>query len=139
MSARPGPCGGHQVTGVPTAINNNADFIAPFSLLGVAIPVMKVTDREAGGFSNSSQEALKMSTANCARLPQRAAMNRTLVWIEQPHLWGFGCSECSWVFNPSGSPTGNSFDEMMRDFELQRDQEFTSHVCADHLRNTRAK
>jgi hypothetical protein len=24
MSARPGPCGGHRVTGVPTAIANNA-------------------------------------------------------------------------------------------------------------------
>ncbi len=43
-----------------------------------------------------------------------------------------GCSECAWVFNPSGPPTGNSFDEMMRNFELQRDREFSSHVCADH-------
>jgi hypothetical protein len=66
-------------------------------------------------------------------------MNRTLAWIEQPHCQGFGCSECAWVFNPSGSPTGNSFDEMVQNFELQRDKEFTSHVCADHLRNTRTK
>ena len=45
---------------------------------------------------------------------------------------GYGCSACAWVFKPSGAPTGNSFDEMMRNFELQRDKEFTSHVCADH-------
>ncbi len=59
-------------------------------------------------------------------------MSRTLVWIEQQRFRGFGCSECGWRFNPSGAPTGTSFDEMMRNFELQRDKEFTSHVCADH-------
>jgi hypothetical protein len=77
-----------------------------------------------------------MNTANCARLPQSAAM---LVWIEQQHFRGFGCSECGWRFEPSGAPTGTSFDEMMRNFELQRDREFSSHVCADHPRNTRTK
>jgi hypothetical protein len=39
-----------------------------------------------------------------------------------------------WVFNFSGAPTGKSFDEAMRNFELQRDKEFTLHVCADHPR-----
>lgn len=47
---------------------------------------------------------------------------------------GWGCSECAWVFNSSGSPTGNSFDELVRNFELQRDKAFTSHVCAEHRR-----
>ena len=61
------------------------------------------------------------------------AMSRKLVWIEQQRFRGFGCSECAWRFNSSGSPTGTSFDEMMRNFELQRDKEFTSHVCADYL------
>ena len=31
MSARPGPCGGHQATGVPTAIANNAVSDPPVS------------------------------------------------------------------------------------------------------------
>ena len=62
-------------------------------------------------------------------------MARNLVWIEGIHFKGFGCSGCAWVFNPS-DPTGNSFDEMMRNFELQRDREYSSHVCADHPRNT---
>lgn len=68
-------------------------------------------------------------------------MSRKLVWIEQPHFRGFGCSECAWVFNPTGAPAGKSFDEMMRKFELQRDQEFTSHVCADNpgAKSTRSK
>ena len=65
-------------------------------------------------------------------------MPRRPVWIDEKRFRGFGCSECAWVFNPSGSPTGNSFDEMMRNFELQRDREFSSHVCADHPRNTSA-
>jgi hypothetical protein len=66
-------------------------------------------------------------------------MPRKLVWIEEKRFRGFGCSECAWVFNASGSPTGNSFDEMMRNFELQRDTEFSSHVCADHPRNISAE
>ena len=57
---------------------------------------------------------------------------RKLIWIEKGGFRGYGCSTCAWVFNPSGPPTGNSFDEMMRSFELQRDKEFDSHVCAEH-------
>ena len=64
-------------------------------------------------------------------------MNRALEWIEQQHFLGFGCSECGWRFEPSGAPTGTSFDEMMRDFELQRDKEFASHGCADHSKGGR--
>jgi len=59
---------------------------------------------------------------------------RKLVWVEQERFRGFACSECSWRFDSSAALTGKSFNEMMRDFELQRDEEFTSHVCADHPR-----
>ncbi len=62
------------------------------------------------------------------------AAQRKLVWIEHDRFQGWGCSECAWVFNPSGAPTGKSFDEAKRNFELQRDKEFMLHVCADHLR-----
>ena len=61
-------------------------------------------------------------------------MSRKLAWIEQKRFRGFGCSECTWRFKPTGTPTGTSFDEMMRDFEVQRDKEFALHVCADHPR-----
>jgi hypothetical protein len=61
-------------------------------------------------------------------------MSRKLVWVEQPGLRCWGCSECAWVFNPSGAPTGKSFNESVRNFESQRDKEFTLHVCADHPR-----
>jgi hypothetical protein len=60
------------------------------------------------------------------------AARRKLIWIEKSRFRGFGCSACAWVFKTSGAPTGNSFDEMMRNFELQRDSEFTSHICAEH-------
>jgi hypothetical protein len=49
-----------------------------------------------------------------------AAMSRKLVWIEQQRFRGWGCSECAWVFNPSGALTGKSYDEANRNFELQR-------------------
>lgn len=64
-----------------------------------------------------------------------AAMGRQLVWIDRQRFRGFGCSECGWRFKTSGRPAGTSFDEMMRIFELQRDKEFTSHVCADHSKS----
>ena len=66
-------------------------------------------------------------------------MSRKLLWIEQQLFQGFGCSECDWRFKPTETLTGSSFNEMMRNFELKRDKEFTSHVCADHPRNTFAK
>jgi hypothetical protein len=64
-------------------------------------------------------------------------MSRKMVWIDGQYFRGFGCSECGWPFKPSGTPTGRSFDEMLRNFELQRDKEFTSHVCADHSEKVR--
>jgi len=36
-------------------------------------------------------------------------------------------------------PRVNLFDEMMRNFELQRDKEFASHLCADHPRTAGSK
>jgi hypothetical protein len=59
---------------------------------------------------------------------------RKLVWIENQKLQGFGCSECDWVFNPSGALAGQSLDEMKRKYEAQRDKEFAAHVCAQHRR-----
>jgi hypothetical protein len=59
-------------------------------------------------------------------------MLRKLVWVEEGRFHGFACSECSWRFEPSAAPAGKSFDEIMQNFELQRDKKFTSYVCADH-------
>jgi hypothetical protein len=58
-------------------------------------------------------------------------MQRKLVWIEEQHFQGWGCSECAWVFNPSGAPTGNSLDEMKENYERQRDKDFAAHVCTE--------
>ena len=65
----------------------------------------------------------------------KVAMRRELVWVEQQRFQGFGCSECGWRFKPAGRPPGMSLDEVMNNFELQRDQEFASHVCADHTKS----
>jgi hypothetical protein len=52
---------------------------------------------------------------------------RKLVWVERQHVEG--CSECLWVFNPSGPPVGNSMHEMRRNFEVELSKEFASHAC----------
>jgi hypothetical protein len=62
----------------------------------------------------------------------REAMRRELVWIERQGFLGWGCSECAWVFNPSGTPTGNSLDEMKQNYEQRRDKDFAAHLCAEH-------
>jgi hypothetical protein len=59
-------------------------------------------------------------------------MRRKLVWIERRNFQGYGCSECPWVFNSSGTPAGKSLDEMKKDYEQQRDKHFAAHVCAEH-------
>jgi hypothetical protein len=64
---------------------------------------------------------------------------RALVWIEEDSFLGWGCSECAWVFSPSGALTGKSFDEAKQNFELQRDKEFTFHDCADHPKNQKSE
>jgi len=66
-------------------------------------------------------------------------MRRRLVWVENQKLQGFGCSECNWVFNPSGAPVGESLDEMKQKYEAQCDKEFAAHVCAEHPRAASAK
>ena len=40
-------------------------------------------------------------------LLRRSTMSRKLVWIEQQHFRGFGCSECAWVFKLSVRPLAN--------------------------------
>jgi hypothetical protein len=65
----------------------------------------------------------------------KGAMRRKLVWVERQRFQGFGCSECGWRFKPSGRLPGMSLDEVMNNFELQRDKDFASHVCADHTKS----
>jgi hypothetical protein len=73
-----------------------------------------------------------------ARRPQMDAL-RTLIWIEQPRFQGFGCSECAWVFNPSGPLVGNSLHEMKENYGRRRDKEFAAHVCTAHSENKKTK
>ena len=56
------------------------------------------------------------------------------MWVKTAHIEGWACSECAWVFTPSGPPRGETLDEMKQNFERQRDKEFASHVCAHHPR-----
>jgi hypothetical protein len=80
-------------------------------------------------------------TANYSHLARHAtvATRRTLTWVEEPRFQGCGCSECAWVFNPSGPPAGKSLNEMMESYKRLRDKEFAAHVCVEHPRVKRAK
>ena len=62
------------------------------------------------------------------------ARRRELVWIERRNFQGWACSECAWAFNPLGPLVGESLDDMKMHYEQQRDEEFKSHLCAEHLR-----
>jgi hypothetical protein len=62
------------------------------------------------------------------------SVRRKLVWINEKTSSGWGCSECAWVCDLSGPPTGDTLDEMMQNYVRQRDQDFAAHVCAAHPR-----
>jgi len=59
---------------------------------------------------------------------------RKMIWVKSAHSEFWSCSQCAWAFKPSSPPHGTSLAEMMQNFERQRDQEFASHVCAEHPR-----
>jgi hypothetical protein len=56
------------------------------------------------------------------------ATRRTLIWIEGSRFQGSGCSECAWVFSPSGPLTGDSLAEMMEKYKQRRDKEFAAQT-----------
>lgn len=62
-------------------------------------------------------------------------IRRKLIWMGEPHFLGWGCSECAWVFNPLGPPSGESIEDMKQNYEQQRAQGFLGHVCADYPRS----
>jgi hypothetical protein len=78
-----------------------------------------------------------LETANESYRRRRpmVATRRTQIWIEGPRFQGCGCSECAWVFKPSGPHTGDSLAEMKQRYERRRDKEFAAHVCAEHPRS----
>ena len=57
---------------------------------------------------------------------------RTMVWIKTALVQSWGCSQCNWTFNPLGPPLGNCLDEMMQNYERQRDMEHLLHACVKH-------
>jgi hypothetical protein len=86
------------------------------------------------GGSKTEKEKRMPETATYS-LPARRRMIaplRHLIWIKKPHFLGWGCSECAWVFQPSGPPMGNSLQEMKEHYLRLRDEESAAHVCAEH-------
>jgi len=75
----------------------------------------------------------KDSTAS-NREVAKEPMRRKLLWTESLSFQGWACSECAWVFNSSWPLVGKSIEEMKTSFVQERDEEFASHVCAEHPR-----
>jgi hypothetical protein len=65
------------------------------------------------------------------------APRRKLLWVERENFQGWACTECAWMFNPTGPPAGGSIEQMKMLYEQQRNREFRTHVCAEHPRATR--
>jgi len=65
------------------------------------------------------------------RAKSRAASTpRTLTWIREPHLHAPACSQCAWLFHPSGPPTGSSLEQMKENYMRSCNEEFAAHICA---------
>jgi hypothetical protein len=62
------------------------------------------------------------------------AKRRILLRVETQNFQGWACSECAWVFNPSGPLAGESIDEMKMHYKQQRAKAFASHVCEKYPR-----
>ncbi len=60
-------------------------------------------------------------------------MGREMIWVEHG-LGCWRCSECAWVFDLSRARSAKSFEEMMGNFQVERDKEFTGHICANFPR-----
>jgi len=66
-------------------------------------------------------------------------MSRKLIQIKNEKFQGFGCSECNWVFDPSGPFVGNTLHEMITKYKAQRDKDFAAHVCAETPKSHKSK
>jgi hypothetical protein len=50
--------------------------------------------------------------------------SRKIVWVEGQNLVGCDCSECAWVFSPSGPPIGETVAEVKQNCQMQLPEEF---------------
>jgi hypothetical protein len=62
--------------------------------------------------------------------PGQDSSSRKTVWIKEERVMGWGCSECAWVFNPSGPPIGKTLGH--NDAEFPRAT--LRRVCVPRLR-----
>jgi rubredoxin len=60
--------------------------------------------------------------------------SRQLITINRRSFEGWSCSNCEWIFRPSGPPVGKSLDEMKQNYQRQLSQEFAAHACSNHKR-----
>jgi hypothetical protein len=94
--------------------------------------------------SIEEEQLISITERNSQQIGQRAAIealvSRQMVWTKTPQMEAWTCFACAWAFIPFGPPRGNSLEEMMSNYERQRDKEYASHVCNEcpKLQNTLA-
>jgi len=59
---------------------------------------------------------------------------RAMIRFQMQEVNFWGCSDCAWVFRPSGPPLGNTIEAMGENYDRERDNNFAAHVCAQHPR-----
>jgi hypothetical protein len=92
-----------------------------------------VTERPRPHQSQKIPASLKASgNPKNSEVIESVAMRRELKIIEREEYFGWGCSQCGWEFKPIGPPRGLNLEAMVDKLRLRRDQEFASHVCAQH-------
>jgi hypothetical protein len=62
-----------------------------------------------------------------------------LLWVERDGFAGWGCSICSWVFNPTVWPTGTSLNETIENSQEMLSGDFESHDCNNYYRSLAIK
>jgi len=71
-----------------------------------------------------------VSPRSQGKLGIRDNVARELIWRKD--FQGWVCSACAWEFKISGPLIGKTIGEMTQNYERQRDEAFTAHVCAKH-------
>src|SRR5712671_597108 len=111
-----------------------------FTLAGscVRIGARRFRQHDPRGGNRPLERTILVSVCEgCMLHKAQESSGRRLVWEQSFRNWG--CSECAWVFEPSGSPPGNSLDEILLNFQVQLSEEFESHACAKHPRIKKPK
>jgi hypothetical protein len=68
----------------------------------------------------------------CVLHKSQGSSSRKLVWVEEQNGEAPGCSQCAWVFCSSSDSTGETMDEMRRNFHAQRQHQLDANLVKSY-------